>query len=133
LAGGLAPARKLSAELRDKVALRDLAARVLPREIAERPKQPYRAPELAPFFGPAAPGWVGEALGSLELFDSAAAAPLLARARAGRATSPREAMAVLAILSTQLWYERLCRAPRPEPETRPARVRLDRTEHRSAA
>src|SRR6185312_16021450 len=42
--------RKLDG-LRDKVALRDIAAKLLPKQIAERTKQPYRAPEVAPFFG----------------------------------------------------------------------------------
>ena len=48
--------------MREKVALRELAAEVLPPAIAERGKQPYRAPEVAPFFAPGAPGWVEELL-----------------------------------------------------------------------
>ena len=57
----LPPERKLDG-LRDKVALRDLAADLLPEEIVDRPKQPYRAPEVVPFFGPEAPDWVEESL-----------------------------------------------------------------------
>ena len=39
--------RTSSPGLREKVALRALAAEVLPPIVAERPKQPYRAPEVA--------------------------------------------------------------------------------------
>ena len=53
--------RKLDG-LRDKVALRELAARLLPAAIADAAKQPYRAPEVAPFFGADAPDWVEELL-----------------------------------------------------------------------
>ena len=132
LARGLAPERKLAADLRDKVALRDLAARLLPAAVAARPKQPYRAPEVEPFFGPDAPAWVGEALSQdafeeAGLFDAGRVGPLLDRARAGRARSPRDAMAVLAVLSTQVWHQRLCRAGRHDAEVSPPRVRIDRT------
>ena len=47
LSVGLPAAEKLTQES-DKVALRRLAAEVLPAEIAERGKQPYRAPEVDP-------------------------------------------------------------------------------------
>ena len=61
LLGAAAGRRKLDG-MREKVALREVAARVLPPEIAERGKQPYRAPEIAPFFAPDAPDWVEDAL-----------------------------------------------------------------------
>ena len=51
--------RKLDG-MRDKVALRELAAELLPAEIVERPKQPYRAPEVDPVLRPDAPDWVEE-------------------------------------------------------------------------
>ena len=50
----LPPEEKLDG-MREKVALRRLAAKVLPATIAERGKQPYRAPEIDPFFAPGAP------------------------------------------------------------------------------
>src|SRR3954469_25521143 len=135
LAGALPDERRLAGDLRDKVALRELAGTVLPAELAARPKQPYRAPEVTPFFGLDAPGWVADALApeTLELFDPERVAPLLARARDGRATSPREGMAVLALLSTQVWHERLCRRRTYAPETRAPRVRIDRRDAREAA
>jgi asparagine synthase (glutamine-hydrolysing) len=128
----LPPERKLAGDLRDKVALRELAAELLPPEVAERPKQPYRAPEVAPFFGPDAPAWVDDALADPVLFDRERVAPLLRRAREGRATSPRDGMAVLAVLSTQLWHERLCRASRHEPETSAPRVLIDHVQDAAA-
>jgi asparagine synthase (glutamine-hydrolysing) len=125
--------RKLAGDLRDKVALRDLAAELLPAEIAERPKQPYRAPEVEPFFGPGAPGWVHDALADPVLFDRDRIEPLLRRAREGRATSPRDGMAVLAVLSTQLWHERLCGVQRYPAETAEPRVLIDHTMQEDAA
>jgi asparagine synthase (glutamine-hydrolysing) len=133
LARALPAERKLAGDLRDKVALRELASTLLPAELADRPKQPYRAPELAPFFGPGAPGWVDDALSELALFDAERTAPLLALAREGRATGPREGMAVLAVLSTQLWHERLVHARGYAEETARPRVRIDRREARDAA
>jgi len=104
--------RKLDAELNDKVALREMAANVLPPGIAGRPKQPYRAPEVTPFLGgEATPEWVEEALSPHALraagvFDERRVAGLLRRCRSGRATGPREGMALVGILSTQVWHER---------------------------
>ena len=75
-AARLPPTMKLDG-LKDKIALRELANRVLPAGIARRPKQPYRAPGVEPFFGPNAPGWV----------DEVARRP---GARGGRDLGPRE-------------------------------------------
>lgn len=95
--------------LRDKLILRRAAASLLPRTLARRPKRPYRAPSVAPFLGPAAPPWVAEALepDSIRrtgIFDPRAVAPLVARCRAGARASTREGQALVAILSSQLWY-----------------------------
>ena len=132
-ATALPPDRKLDG-LRDKVALRELAAQVLPAEIAERPKQPYRAPEVAPFFAPESPGWVHEllapdALDEVGLWDPERVAGLVRRCRAGRAAGVREGMALVGVLSTQVWHRELCTAgPGAYPaETAEPRVRIDRT------
>jgi len=109
---GLPETEKLD-DLREKAVLRRLAAAVLPAEIAQRPKLPYRAPETAPFFGPAAPGWVQERLSEAALqetgiFDGARVAGLVRRCRAGRAEGAREGMALVGILSAQVWHQRFC-------------------------
>ncbi len=125
--------RKLDG-MREKAALRDVAARVLPAGIAARQKQPYRAPEITPFFGPDAPGWVAEALSRSELaatglWDGDRVASLVRRCESGRATGMRESMALVGILSTQLWHRELVGrgATAYPPETEDPRVRIDRT------
>ncbi len=134
----LPPDRKLDG-LRDKVALRELASDLLPAEIVERPKQPYRAPEVVPFFGPDAPEWVEESLSpdALEqtaIWDSDRVAGLVQRCRAGRATGIREGMALVGILSTQLWHEAFCGAGADDypVETAEPHVRIDRSAPSSA-
>lgn len=119
--------------MREKAILRDLADRLLPPEIADRSKQPYRAPGVAPFFGPDAPQWVGdllsnEALNQSELWDPDRVAGLLRRCRAGKAVGAREEMAFVGILTSQLWYQAFVDGSRHWPEeTTPPRVRIDRT------
>jgi len=125
--------------MREKGALRRIAAKVLPAAIAERGKQAYRAPEVAPFFGPEAPPWVEEALAPSALsesglWDAQRVDGLLRRCRAGRATGMRESMALVGILSTQLWHREFVGrgiAGYP-PESREPRVRIDRTGEPSA-
>ena len=129
----LPPERKLDG-MRDKIALRDLADGLLPAEIVERPKQPYRAPEVAPFFSDDAPEWVADALGAdaLEetgIWDAGRVEGLLRRCRTGRATGVREGMALVGILTTQLWHDEFCGPERYAypGETEAPRVRIDRT------
>jgi asparagine synthase (glutamine-hydrolysing) len=130
------PAESKLAGLEDKVALRELAARLLPPEIASRPKQPYRAPEVAPFFAPGAPDWVEDllspaALGETGFWDPERVAGLVRRCRAGRATGVREGMALVGILSTQLWCREFLRGgTAPAAETAEPRVRIDRRDAR---
>jgi asparagine synthase (glutamine-hydrolysing) len=97
----------------DKIAVRDLARTVLPDGIAARTKQPYRAPQAAPFFEGNPPEWVDEHLSprmleATGLFDPRKVAGLVRRCRAGRATGYREGMALVGVLSTQVWHERFC-------------------------
>lgn len=113
----LPPARKLGPGLTEKAELRALAERlsVLPADVVGRTKQPYRAPEIAPFFGEHAPEWVEErlearALDAAGIFEPERVAGLLRRCRAGKATGLREGMALVGILSTQVWHERFCGA-----------------------
>jgi asparagine synthase (glutamine-hydrolysing) len=121
--------------LREKAALRELARELLPLEIAARTKQPYRAPEIAPFFAEGAPhDWVAErlepaALDNVGIFDPPRVAQLTRRCAAGRANGFREGMALVGVLSTQVWHARFCVAGTDayEPETRTPRVHLDLT------
>jgi asparagine synthase (glutamine-hydrolysing) len=128
------PAERKLDGTRDKVALRELAEGLLPAEIVERPKQPYRAPEVTPFFADGAPEWVEEvltpaAIADAGFWDSRTVAGLVRRCRAGRATGMREGMALVGILTTQLWHQTFCGAGRDAyaAETDTPRVRIQRT------
>jgi asparagine synthase (glutamine-hydrolysing) len=131
-AAGLPAERKLDG-MRDKAVLRETAERLLPRGIVERAKQPYRAPEVAPFFTDDAPAWVEEALSGAELdatgiWDPGKVEGLVRRCRAGRATGMREGMALVGVLSTQLWHRRFVGRPAssyPAERSEPM-VRIDR-------
>jgi asparagine synthase (glutamine-hydrolysing) len=128
----LPPDRKLD-QRRDKVALRELAAGLLPDGVASRPKQPYRAPEVAPFFADGSPAWVEEllspaGLAETGLWDAERTAGLVRRCREGRATGMREGMALVGILTSQLWHRMFCAPDSLDaPESTPPRVRIDRT------
>jgi asparagine synthase (glutamine-hydrolysing) len=131
-AAGLPAEAKLNG-MRDKAVLRETAERLLPAGIVGRAKQPYRAPEVAPFFETGAPAWVEEALGAAELdatgiWDPAKVEGLVKRCRAGRATGMREGMALIGVLSTQLWHRRFIGRPASDysAESSEPVVRIDR-------
>lgn len=110
------PASSKLRVLREKDVLRRWADDVVPRELARRPKQPYRAPDIPAFFEGGEPEYVTELLSpeALErtgIFDPAIVAGLLRRCRAGRATGFRESQALVAILSTQLWHREFVERP----------------------
>lgn len=105
--------------LREKDILRRWAAPVVPPAVQQRAKQPYRAPDAASFFGPHQPEYVRALLDPMALsatgfFDPTAVAGLVRRCEAGRASSFAENQALVAILSTQLWYQQFC-TPTPAP------------------
>lgn len=122
----------------DKRPLRRLAAELLPESIAARPKQPYRAPAVAPFFAAGAPAWVDEAispeaLAETGIWDPARVEGLVRRCRAGRAGGVREGMALVGVLSTQLWHRAFfgARAGRYPQETTEPRVRINRRQEQA--
>lgn len=112
------PERARLADLHEKPLLRRAMAPLLPPQIARRPKRPYRAPILRPFFGPEAPEWVADLLtpGRVEasgLFDAAAVTKLAAkcRRRAMSGMSESDEMGLVGVLSTMLLIDRLVEAP----------------------
>lgn len=122
LAGTLPDSAKL-AVLDEKHVLKRVAAELVPREIVQRVKQPYRAPDAAAFVAPGAPDWVEwamspAALAASGVFDPKVVARLWdkCRAHAAERFSNTDNMAVVGVLSTQLLYEQLVRA---RPEARP--------------
>ena len=108
-AAALPPRSKLVG-LREKEILKRWARRVVPAPVAERPKQPYRAPDVPAFFTARRPAYVREllepaAIRKVGLFDPAAVAGLVRRCESGRATGFAESQALVGILSAQLWHE----------------------------
>jgi asparagine synthase (glutamine-hydrolysing) len=116
LAARIPPRMKLKG-LREKHILRRAVAKYLPKPIAERPKQPYRAPESECFSGPETPEYARTllaraAIARAGLFDADAVEKLETKCRASGRTGGRtgdrgrigigDNMALVGILSTQL-------------------------------
>ncbi|MCL4788719.1 MAG: asparagine synthase C-terminal domain-containing protein, partial [Verrucomicrobia bacterium] len=105
------PARLKLRGLREKFALRQVARRLLPAEILERRKRPYRAPIHRSFFGGHTPDYVNDllapdALKRSGLFKPEAVAALTAKLRQNRPVGETDDMALAGILSTQLLHDR---------------------------
>ena len=95
--------------LKEKLILKQAAQNVIPRELIERPKQPYRAPISRCFWGDTPLEYVAELLSETAIrqagyFDPKKVARLVAKCRQqkGDLLSERENMALVGILSTQL-------------------------------
>jgi asparagine synthase (glutamine-hydrolysing) len=120
--------------LDEKHVLKRAARGLVPQEILDRTKQPYRAPDALSFADPAAEAWIEEtaseaALASAGVFNPRAARQLIekCRRRAGAGQfSNADNMAVVGILSTQLVHHQFI-ASRPEAAAPPAiRTVVDR-------
>jgi asparagine synthase (glutamine-hydrolysing) len=117
---GRLPASMKQRGLREKWLLRKLARRMLPQEIWQRTKQPYRAPIQRTFFPAPAreEAYVGELLSADAIrrsgyFRPEAVERLVMKARSGERLGEVEEMALTGILSTQLveeWFVRKGRA-----------------------
>jgi asparagine synthase (glutamine-hydrolysing) len=95
--------------LEEKFILKQAAKSIIPRELIERSKQPYRAPISRCFLGDTPPDYVEELLSEKAIrqsgyFDAAKVARLINKCRLqkGNLQSERENMALVGILSTQL-------------------------------
>lgn len=105
------PARHKLLGLDEKHILKKAFADLLPEEILARPKQPYRAPDAASFFGPQRIDWVEEsvtpeAVAAAGVFEPQYVAALVAKCRrtGGVRMSNSDNMRVVALLSTQLLH-----------------------------
>jgi len=108
--GARIPSRLKLKSLREKHILRESMASRLPPAIGNRPKQPYRAPDSASFFGEGAPAYVSErlspsAIASAGLFDSGAVAKLTHKCATGGAFGFRDNTALVGVISGQLWND----------------------------
>ncbi len=109
MAARIPPALKLRG-LTEKHILRKAAEGLVPPRMAARPKQPYRAPDSASFFGDTSPPYVerllaGPAVAASGLFEPRAVEKLVAKGRNGSIGGFRDNAALTGILSTQLWRE----------------------------
>ena len=87
-----------------------------------RPRPPPSSP-TSPSGSPS--GSRAEAVRAVGIYDERAVAGLVRRCRAGRATGFRENMALMGVLSTQVWHETFCGGAQRFPEEREEpRVRL---------
>lgn len=107
-AARLEPRLKMKA-LAEKHLLKMAVAPYLPPAILQRPKQPYRALDAGVFFAEPVPEYVQQLLSPRSLhaygyFDPARVSLLLRKVRCGRAVGNNDSMALVGILSTQLWH-----------------------------
>lgn len=110
------PARHKLFGLDEKFLLKYAFADLVPEQISNRPKQPYRAPDALSFFTADAPDWVSDvtspgALLAAGVFDPRLVAGLMqkARQRSDRFGNS-DNMRVLAVLSSQLVHAELLTA-----------------------
>jgi asparagine synthase (glutamine-hydrolysing) len=106
--------------LKEKEILKRWATDVVPPAVRARHKQPYRAPDAPAFFAEREAPYVERMLGdegvrATGLFEPAAVAGLLRRARAGRVTSFAENQAFVGLLSAQLWHHTFFGRPEAVP------------------
>lgn len=99
--------------LNEKYLLKWCTRGMIPPSISQRPKQPYRAPESDSFFTNRL-DYVEELLQPQRLRDDGVFRPeavenLVAKARSGRVLGTRDNMAVVGIISTQLWIDQFIR------------------------
>jgi asparagine synthase (glutamine-hydrolysing) len=133
LAGRMPPRLKMKG-LREKYLLKRAARRLVPETILRRTKQPLRAPEAASFLPPgnarSRHAWVEELLGPARIrrgrvFDPAAVGHLVEKIRRGQAIGIKDNMAMVGVLSTQLFVEQYIEhfaAPQPGPAIAPLDV-----------
>jgi asparagine synthase (glutamine-hydrolysing) len=106
---GRVPSRWKIRGLAEKYLLKKVYERILPEEIVQRPKQPYRAPIRSVFLNEKAPGYVEELLSRRRvhdagLFDFSKVEMLLKKMTSSNRGNEMDDMALAGILSTQLVY-----------------------------
>lgn len=107
-ANRLPPRLKMRA-LNEKFLLKQAMAPHLPRQIIERHKQPYRAPDIPAFFSSTPPDYVDDLLSEDKLkrfgyFDPRKVGFLMKKLRGGKSIAAKDNMALVGILSTQLCH-----------------------------
>ncbi len=131
LANSLPAAYKLKV-LDEKHVLKAAARRVVPKEILDRKKQPYRAPDALSFVGEGTPEYVHamlseDSVARVGVFEPKAVEKLWqkCRAQASGQFSNADNMALVGVLSTQLLHDALIHTP-PRPREIQLRTLIDR-------
>ncbi|MBI1840247.1 MAG: asparagine synthase (glutamine-hydrolyzing) [Verrucomicrobia bacterium] len=106
--------------LTEKFLLRRALGSLIPKDIAQRRKRPYRAPIHRSFFHAQTPAYVKELLSPEAIersgyFQPSAVAQLVARVENGRPLGETDDMAVAGILSTQLLHHQYVTRFQPPP------------------
>ena len=112
--------------LDEKHVLKRAVSDLVPAEILNRPKQPYRAPDAPSFLGEGSPEYVDEVLSPSRvaeagIFDPSSVSALLAKCRSVGERAPlsnADNMAFVGVLSTQLLWETFVRSRPDAPELR---------------
>lgn len=107
-ANHLNPRLKMRA-LNEKYLFKQAMKNHLPRQILERHKQPYRAPDIPAFFSAHPPAYVDDLLSEEKLksygyFDARKVGFLLKKANRGGSIAYKDNMALVGVLSTQLCH-----------------------------
>jgi len=110
-AAGIAPEYKLRGRT-EKWILRQVASRILPKQIANRPKTMFRSSLSGTFLGPQRPAWVDQLLSPESLRQAGYFDPIaVARQRRWQTMLPRLTparfiydVALTCVASTQLWH-----------------------------
>ena len=107
-ANKLHPKMKMKA-LNEKFLLKRAMGKYIPSGITKRHKQPYRSPDILAFFGSNTPEYVDELLSENTVrrygyFDEKKVTRLLKKIKMGRAIGYKDNMALVGILSTQVWH-----------------------------
>ncbi len=105
------PARQKILGLDEKHLLKQAFSDLVPPDVLNRPKQPYRAPDATSFFAEGEPDWLdavtsSSAVSSAGIFSPSIVERLLAKCRAagGRGLSNSDNMRLVAVLSIQLLH-----------------------------
>ncbi|MCP4074396.1 MAG: asparagine synthase (glutamine-hydrolyzing) [Hyphomicrobiales bacterium] len=125
-ASRIPPAMKIRG-MCEKHILRESMKGLLPTNIRQRPKQPYRAPESDCFTGRSAPSYVESELSMSKIdacgyFHSTAVEKLTNKRRLRSTLSMRDNMAFVGILSTQLWHREFVEATQTSAINQPHRA-----------
>jgi asparagine synthase (glutamine-hydrolysing) len=120
----LPPGLKLRG-LREKHLLKEVSREWLPAGITDRPKQPFRAPIHAAFFGNSPPDYVEEllspsAIGRSGYFNPRAVDHLVGRLGQGLPLSESDDMALAGIISTELVHRQFVSGARPSSPLDPS-------------